>query len=523
MNRPWKDVAPQEEGALATTIEELEKRREMARLGGGDKRIAAQHAKGRLTARERLSVLLDPGSFEEYDMFVEHNATDFGMASQKIPGDGVVTGSGTINGRLVYVFAQDFTVFGGSLSEAHAGKICKIMDMAMKVGAPVIGLNDSGGARIQEGVASLAGYAEVFQRNVLASGVIPQISLIMGPCAGGAVYSPAMTDFIFMVKDSSYMFVTGPDVVKTVTNEVVTQEELGGAVTHTTRSGVADVAFENDIDALLATREFVDFLPLSNRHDLPTRPCEDPVDRLEDSLDTLVPPSAATPYDMHELIKKVADEGDFFELQPTHAANIITGFCRIEGRTVGVVANQPMVLAGCLDINSSKKGARFVRFCDAFDVPILTFVDVPGFLPGVGQEHHGIIKHGAKLLFAYAEATVPKITVITRKAYGGAYDVMASKHLRGDLNYAWPTAEIAVMGAKGAVEIIFRGRTTEEIAEHTREYEERFANPFVAASKGFIDEVIMPHSTRRRVAMGLRKLRNKQLENPWKKHDNIPL
>ncbi|MFL6784895.1 MAG: acyl-CoA carboxylase subunit beta [Sphingomicrobium sp.] len=511
--------------SLATTIEELEKRREMARLGGGEKRIEAQHAKGRLTARERLGVLLDPGSFEEYDMFVEHNAIDFDMDKQKVPGDGVVTGSGTINGRLVYVFAQDFTVFGGSLSERHAQKICKVMDMAMKVGAPVIGLNDSGGARIQEGVASLAGYAEVFQRNVLASGVIPQISLIMGPCAGGAVYSPAMTDFIFMVKDSSYMFVTGPDVVKTVTNEVVTQEELGGAVTHTTKSGVADVAFENDIDALLATRDFVDFLPLSNRHDLPERPCEDPIDRIEDSLDTLVPPSASTPYDMHELIRKIADEGEFFEIQPGHAANILVGFIRIEGRPVGVIANQPMVLAGVLDINSSKKAARFVRFCDAFDIPILTLVDVPGFLPGVGQEHHGIIKHGAKLLFAYAEATVPKITVITRKAYGGAYDVMASKHLRGDLNYAWPTAEIAVMGAKGAVEIIFRKDIgdPEKIAERTREYEKRFANPFVAASKGFIDEVIMPHSTRRRVAMGLRKLRNKQLENPWKKHDNIPL
>ena len=508
---------------MATTIEELEARREAARQGGGAKRIAAQHAKGRLTARERLSVLLDPGSFEEVDMYVEHNCVDFGMENEKYPGDGVVTGSGTINGRLVFVFAQDFTVFGGSLSERHAQKICKVMDAAMKVGAPVIGLNDSGGARIQEGVASLGGYAEVFQRNVLASGVVPQLSLIMGPCAGGAVYSPAMTDFIFMVKDSSYMFVTGPEVVKTVTNEVVTKEELGGAVTHTTKSGVADVAFENDVDALLATREFFDFLPLSNRHEIPERPCDDPWDRIEDSLDTLVPPSAATPYDMHELIRKVADEGDFFELMPSHAANIIIGFCRVEGRTVGVVANQPTVLAGCLDINSSKKGARFVRFCDAFDIPILTLVDVPGFLPGVGQEHHGIIKHGAKLLFAYAEATVPKITVITRKAYGGAYDVMASKHLRGDLNYAWPTAEIAVMGAKGAVEIIFRGKTAAEIAEHTREYEERFANPFVAASMGFIDEVIMPHSTRRRVALGLRKLRDKQLENPWKKHDNIPL
>ncbi len=510
---------------MATTIEELEARRARARLGGGEKRIAAQHAKGRLTARERLEVLLDPGSFEEYDMFVEHNCSDFGMETQKVPGDGVVTGSGTINGRLVFVFAQDFTVFGGSLSERHASKITKIMDMAMKVGAPVIGLNDSGGARIQEGVASLAGYAEVFQRNVLASGVIPQISLIMGPCAGGAVYSPAMTDFIFMVKDSSYMFVTGPDVVKTVTNEVVTQEELGGAVTHTTKSGVADVAFENDIEALLATRDFFDFLPLSNRHDLPERPCTDPWDRRDDSLDTLIPDSANKPYDMHELIRKTVDEADFFELQPAHAANIITGFGRIDGRTVGIVANQPMVLAGVLDIKSSKKAARFVRFCDAFEIPIITFVDVPGFLPGVAQEHEGIIKNGAKLLFAYAEATVPKITVITRKAYGGAYDVMASKHLRGDLNYAWPSAEIAVMGAKGAVEIIFRKDIgdPEKITTRTREYEERFANPFVAASKGFIDEVIMPHSTRRRIALGLRKLRDKQLENPWKKHDNIPL
>ena len=510
---------------MSSTIAELERRRAAAHIGGGQRRIDAQHSKGRLTARERLDVLLDEGSFEEVDAFVEHNATEFGMADQRIPGDGVVTGSGTINGRLVYVFAQDFTVFGGSLSERHAQKICKIMDAAMKVGAPVIGLNDSGGARIQEGVASLAGYAEVFQRNVLASGVVPQLSLIMGPCAGGAVYSPAMTDFIFMVKDSSYMFVTGPEVVKTVTNEVVTQEELGGAVTHTTKSSVADLALENDIDALLAAREFFDFLPLSNRVAVPERPSEDPWDRAEPSLDTLIPPSANQPYDMHELIRKVADEGDFFELQPAHAANIIIGFCRIDGRTVGVVANQPMVLAGVLDINSSKKAARFVRFCDAFDIPLLTFVDVPGFLPGVGQEHNGIIKHGAKLLFAYAEATVPKITVITRKAYGGAYDVMASKHLRGDLNYAWPTAEIAVMGAKGAVEIIFRQDRgdAEKIAEKTREYEERFANPFVAASMGFIDDVIQPQETRRKVALGLRKLKDKQLENPWKKHDNIPL
>jgi propionyl-CoA carboxylase beta chain len=506
-------------------LEELDRRRAAARLGGGQARIDAQHSKGRLTARERLDILLDPGSFEELDMYVEHNCVDFGMEATRIPGDGVVTGSGTISGRLVYVFSQDFTVFGGSLSERHAQKICKIMDIAMKVGAPVIGLNDSGGARIQEGVASLGGYAEVFQRNVLASGVVPQISLIMGPCAGGAVYSPAMTDFIFMVKDSSYMFVTGPEVVKTVTNEVVTQDELGGAITHSTKSGVADLACEDDVEALLRTRAFFDFLPLNNRVGVPFRPSADDPERIEMSLDTLVPSSAAKPYDMHELIRKVADEGAFFELQPGHAGNIITGFARVEGSTVGIVANQPIVLAGCLDIAASKKAARFVRFCDAFSIPIITFVDVPGFLPGVAQEHNGIIKNGAKLLFAYAEATVPKITVITRKAYGGAYDVMASKHLRGDLNYAWPTAEIAVMGAKGAVEIIFRSDIgdKEAIAERTREYEARFANPFVAASMGFIDEVIMPHSTRRRIAIGLRKLRTKKLENPWKKHDNIPL
>jgi propionyl-CoA carboxylase beta chain len=508
---------------MSANIAEMERRRAGARLGGGQKRIDTQHSKGKLTARERLDILLDEDSFEELDMYVEHNCTDFGMADQIIPGDGVVTGSGTINGRLVYVFSQDFTVFGGALSERHAQKICKVMDKAMLVGAPVIGLNDSGGARIQEGVASLGGYAEVFQRNVLASGVVPQISLIMGPCAGGAVYSPAMTDFIFMVKDSSYMFVTGPDVVKTVTNEVVTQEELGGAVSHTTKSGVADNAFENDIEALLSCREFFDYLPENNKTGVPVRPTSDAWDRKEPSLDTLIPPSANQPYDMHELIRKTVDEADFFEVQPSHAANIIVGFGRIEGRTVGIVANQPLVLAGVLDINSSKKAARFVRFCDAFEIPIVTFVDVPGFLPGTAQEYGGIIKHGAKLLFAYAEATVPKITVITRKAYGGAYDVMASNHLRGDLNYAWPTAEIAVMGAKGAVEIIFRGLSGEEQAEKVAEYEERFANPFVAASKGFIDEVIHPRNTRKRVALGLRKLRNKALENPWKKHDNIPL
>lgn len=508
---------------MSDIIVQLEAKRAEAMLGGGQKRIDSQHAKGKLTARERIEILLDEGSFEEIDMYVEHNCVDFGMEETKIAGDGVVTGSGTINGRLIFVFSQDFTVFGGSLSERHAEKICKVLENAMKVGAPVIGINDSGGARIQEGVASLGGYADVFQRNVLASGVVPQLSLIMGPCAGGAVYSPAMTDFIFMVKDSSYMFVTGPDVVKTVTNEIVTQEELGGAVTHTTKTSVADVAYENDIEALLAARDFIDYMPLSNREEVPERPTADPWDRLEESLDTLIPANANQPYDMHEVIRKMVDEGEFFEIQPAHAGNIICGFGRMEGSTVGVVANQPMVLAGCLDINASKKAARFVRYCDAFNIPIVTLVDVPGFLPGTSQEHNGIIKHGAKLLFAYAEATVPKITIITRKAYGGAYDVMASKHLRGDLNYAWPTAEIAVMGAKGAVEIIFRGKTEEEIAEKTKEYEDRFANPFIAAQKGFIDEVIMPHSTRRRVALGLRKLRNKQLENPWKKHDNIPL
>jgi len=500
----------------------LQEKRDAARAGGGVRRIEAQHAKGKLTARERLDVLLDEGSFEEWGMFVEHRSADFGMADQKIPGDGVVTGYGTVNGRLVFVFSQDFTVFGGSLSEAHAEKICRIMDQAMKVGAPVIGLNDSGGARIQEGVASLGGYADVFQRNVLASGVVPQISLVMGPCAGGAVYSPAMTDFIFMVKDSSYMFVTGPDVVKTVTHETVTQEELGGAVTHTTRSGVADLAFEDDISALLEARRFIDFLPLSNREKPPLRPTGDPADRVEPSLDTLIPANPNKPYDMAELIVKTVDEGDFFELQPDYAKNIIVGFGRIDGQTVGIVANQPMVLAGCLDIDSAKKAARFVRFCDCFEIPIVTFVDVPGFLPGTSQEYGGIIKHGAKLLFAYAEATVPKVTVITRKAYGGAYDVMASKHLRGDVNYAWPTAEIAVMGAKGAVEIIFRGDTA-AIEARTEEYREKFANPFVAASRGYVDEVIQPRSTRRRIARSLAMLKDKVLTNPPKKHDNIPL
>ncbi|MXY40764.1 MAG: acyl-CoA carboxylase subunit beta [Rhodospirillaceae bacterium] len=506
-------------------LAELGKRREAARLGGGQRRIDAQHAKGKLTARERLDVLLDSDSFEEYDMFVEHRCADFGMEEQRVPSDGVVTGWGRINGRVVFVFSQDFTVFGGSLSEAHAEKICKIMDQAMKVGAPVIGLNDSGGARIQEGVASLAGYAEVFQRNVMASGVIPQISCVMGPCAGGAVYSPAMTDFIFMVEDSSYMFVTGPEVVKTVTHEEVTAEELGGAITHSSKSGVSDMAFENDIEALLQLRRFVDFLPTSNREATPQRDWEDPVDRPEPSLDSLVPDNPNKPYDIKELILKVADDGDFFELQPDHAANIVIGFGRMAGRTVGFVANQPMVLAGCLDINSSRKAARFVRFCDCFNIPIVTFVDVPGFLPGTAQEYGGIIKHGAKLLFAYAEATVPKVTVITRKAYGGAYDVMASKHLRGDVNYAWPQAEIAVMGPKGAVEIIFREDRddADKIEARTEEYRRKFANPFIAGRRGFIDDVIMPRSTRRRICRSLDLLRNKKLENPWKKHANIPL
>jgi len=506
-------------------LQELETRRQDARQGGGAARIAAQHAKGKLTARERIELLLDEGSFEEFDMFVAHRCTDFGMEATRPAGDGVVTGWGTVNGRMIYVFSQDFTVFGGSLSETHAQKICKIMDMAMQNGAPVVGINDSGGARIQEGVASLAGYAEVFQRNVMASGVVPQISLIMGPCAGGAVYSPAMTDFIFMVRDSSYMFVTGPDVVKTVTNEVVTAEELGGATTHTRKSSVADGAFENDVEALAEARRLIDFLPLSNRGKPPVRPFLDDVTRLEPSLDTLIPENANTPYDMKELIVKLADEGDYFEIQAEFARNILTVFIRLEGSTVGVVANQPTVLAGCLDIDSSRKAARFVRFCDAFEIPILTLVDVPGFLPGTAQEYGGVIKHGAKLLFAYGEATVPKVTVITRKAYGGAYDVMSSKHLRGDFNYAWPTAEIAVMGAKGAVEILYRAELgdAERIAERTRDYEARFANPFVAAEKGFIDEVITPQTTRRRICRAFASLRGKKQSNPWKKHDNIPL
>ncbi len=507
-------------------LESLEQRRADARLGGGQPRIDAQHRRGKLTARERIDLLLDHGSFEEYDMFVQHRCTDFGMdKGDKIPGDGVVTGWGTVNGRVVYVFAKDFTVFGGSLSETHAQKITKIQDMALRNRAPIIGLFDAGGARIQEGVAALGGYGEVFQRNVLASGVIPQISLIMGPCAGGDVYSPAMTDFIFMVRDTSYMFVTGPDVVKTVTNETVTAEELGGASVHATKSSVADGGYDNDVEALLQMRRLIDFLPASNRDDTPEWPTFDVSDRVDMSLDTLIPDNPNKPYDMKELILKVVDEGDFFEIQEAHAKNIITGFGRMDGRTVGFVANQPMALAGVLDSDASRKAARFVRFCDCFNIPIVTFVDVPGFLPGTAQEYGGLIKHGAKLLFAYAEATVPKVTVITRKAFGGAYDVMSSKHVRGDVNYAWPTAQIAVMGAKGAVEIIFRADMSdgEKIAARTKEYEERFLSPFVAAERGYIDEVIRPHSTRRRIARALAMLRHKELENPWKKHDNIPL
>ncbi|PPR35108.1 MAG: Propionyl-CoA carboxylase beta chain [Alphaproteobacteria bacterium MarineAlpha6_Bin4] len=506
-------------------IKILEEKRKQAQKGGGKKRVETQHKKGKLTARERINLLLDKDTFEEWDMFVEHRSTDFGMANNKVPGDGVVTGHGAINGRQVFVFSQDFTVFGGSLSEAHANKIVKIMKKAMQVGAPVIGLNDSGGARIQEGVDSLAAYAKVFEQNVLASGVIPQISVIMGPCAGGAVYSPAMTDFIFMVNKTSYMFVTGPDVVKTVTHENVTHEELGGASTHTTKSSVADGSFKNDIVALKEVRRLFDFIPLSFREKPPLMKKTDKQDRSEKSLNTIVPKNPNKPYDMKEVINKIIDNEDFFEIQEAYAKNIITGFARMDGQPVGIVANQPLVLAGCLDIDSSRKAARFVRFCDCFNIPIITFVDVPGFLPGTKQEYGGIIKHGSKLLFAYTEATVPKITIITRKAYGGAYDVMSSKHLRGDVNYAWPTAEIAVMGPKGAVEIIFRDdlKNKKKIAERTEEYREKFANPFIAGSRGFIDDVIRPAGTRARICKALKMLKNKFLKNPPKKHNNIPL
>ena len=510
--------------ALAV-IKELEKQRDQARIGGGQPRIDAQHERGKLTARERIEVLLDPDSFEEYDMFVEHRCNNFGMTDKKVPGDGVVTGHGTINGRLVFIYSQDFTVLGGSLSETNAKKICKIQDMAMRMGAPIIGINDSGGARIQEGVDSLSGFAEIFQRNVIASGVVPQISLIMGPCAGGAVYSPALTDFTIMVRGSSYMFVTGPDVVKTVTHEEITQDELGGANVHSKHTGVADLAFDNDIEALLQVRRLFNFLPLNNRAPVPVWPTDDPADRVEMSLNTLVPDNATKPYDMYDLILKVVDEGDFFEIAPDFAKNIIVGFGRMEGATVGFVANQPVEMAGCLDIDASRKAARFIRFCDAFSIPVVSFVDVPGFLPGTAQEHNGIIKHGAKLLYAYAEATVPKVTVITRKAYGGAYIVMSSKHLRGDINYAWPTAEIAVMGPEGAVEIIFKGKLDgpEAVKAQVQDYRDKFASPFSAATRGYLDDIIRPQNTRWRLCRTLDMLKTKQLENPWKKHDNLPL
>jgi acetyl-CoA carboxylase carboxyltransferase component len=520
---------PHDVSKNAERIARLERMREEARQGGGPVRVERQHAWGKLTARERLDLLLDPGSFVELDAFVTHRAMEFGLDRQHFLGDGVVTGHGTIAGRLVFAFSQDFTVFGGSLSEAYAEKICKIMDLAMKVGAPVIGLNDSGGARIQEGVASLGGYAEIFLRNVLASGVVPQISVILGPCAGGAVYSPAMTDFTIMVEGSSYMFVTGPNVVKAVTHEEVDSEALGGAGVHTGRSGVAHLAARDEAEAMDHVRRLLAHLPQNNLADAPIVSTSDPSDRMDSTLDSVVPDESARPYDMHDVLRRVMDDGEFFELQPAWAGNILIGYARLGGRPVGIVAQQPSVLAGALDIDASVKAARFVRTCDAFNVPLVTFVDVPGFLPGVAQEHGGIIKHGAKLLYAYCEATVPKVTVITRKAYGGAYDVMSSKHIRGDMNFAWPTAEIAVMGAEGAVNIIFK----DEIAgaedakgEHKRlvaEYETEFSNPYIAAARGYIDEVILPRETRPRLIRALEVLENKRDTNPRKKHGNIPL
>ncbi|XP_044735527.1 propionyl-CoA carboxylase beta chain, mitochondrial-like [Chrysoperla carnea] len=501
--------------------EQIYERKKRALDGGGQKRIDAQHKKGKLTARERIQLLCDENTFIEYDMFMEHTCTDFGMENSKFVGDSVITGHGQIHGRPAFVFSQDFTVFGGSLSSVHAKKICKIMDQALLVGAPVIGLNDSGGARIQEGVESLAGYADIFQRNVLASGVVPQISLIMGPCAGGAVYSPAITDFTFMVEDSSYLFITGPDVVKSVTNEDVTQEQLGGAQTHTSMSGVAHKAFENDVEALIQVRNLMSYLPQSNTSSSPVRPCTDSIDCDIPYLDSIIPFDSTSAYDMLDVIHGTVDEREFFEIMPKYAKNIITGFGRMGGRTVGILGNQPKVAAGCLDINASVKGARFVRFCDAFNIPVITFVDVPGFLPGVNQEYSGIIRHGAKLLYAIAEATVPKLTIITRKAYGGAYDVMSSKHLRGDINYAWPTAEVAVMGAKGAVSILYRGK--ENVTELENEYMDKFGNPFPAAVRGFVDDIIEPRTTRWRLIRDLTLLSTKKLKNPKKKHGNIPL
>ncbi|MBN2011934.1 methylmalonyl-CoA carboxyltransferase [candidate division KSB1 bacterium] len=510
-------------------LRELMEKRQEAKLGGGIERIERQHERGKLSARERIDLLLDDGSFEEFDMFVTHRCTNFGLDKQKYLSDGVVTGYGTIDGRLVYVFSQDFTVFGGSLSETFARKICKVMDMAMKNGAPLIGLNDSGGARIQEGVLSLAGYADIFLRNVMASGVVPQISAVFGPCAGGAVYSPAITDFIVMSKNTSYMFLTGPKVVRTVTNEEVTEEELGGAMVHNQVSGVSHFAVENEQEGISLIRKLLSYLPQNNMEDPPIMPCTDAIDRLEDSLNYIIPESPNKPYDMKDVIHAVIDDGEFLQVQRHFAPNIIVGFGRFNGRSVGVVANQPNYMAGVLDINSSRKAARFVRFCDSFNIPIITFVDVPGFLPGTGQEFGGIITHGAKLLYAYAEATVPKVTVITRKAYGGAYDVMSSKHLRGDINYAWPTAEIAVMGPKGAIEIIY-GKEIKvaddrelEIQKREAEYRDKFATPYVAAQHGFIDDVIEPRNTRFRIIRALESLSTKRDSNPPKKHGNIPL
>jgi propionyl-CoA carboxylase beta chain len=504
----------------------LKAKKQKASLGGGKKRIDAQHAKGKLTARQRLDLLLDENSFEEWDIFVEHRNESSDSKKDAFPGDGVVTGYGLVHGRLVFVYSQDFTIFGGSLSEANAKKICKIMDHAIKVGAPIIGLNDSGGARIQEGVASLGGYADIFQRNVLSSGVIPQLSLIMGPCAGGAVYSPAITDFIAMVKNTSNMFVTGPNVVKTVTHESVTAEELGGSHTHATKSGVADFQCDNDAEAIILIKKLLSYLPSNNKEKPPVIKTSDQLDRQEKSLDSVIPLNPSTPYDMRDILVKILDDNDFFEVQNGFAKNIIIGFGRISGKTVGIVANQPKFLAGCLDIDASKKAARFIRFCDAFNIPILTFVDVPGFMPGLRQELGGIIKNGAKLLYAYAEATVAKITIITRKAYGGAYDVMSSKHLRGDVNLAWPTAEIAVMGAKGAVEILYKNEVKgdpHKMNELAQAYEEKFLNPFEAAKLGFLDDVIQPRETRKKIAKSLQMLENKTLKNPWRKHGNIPL
>ena len=518
--------------AIEDKIKQLLDKRELAKLGGGQKRIDSQHKKGKLTARERIDLLLDEGSFEEFDMFVSHRCTDFGIDNEKYLSDGVVTGYGTIDGRLVYVFSQDFTVFGGSLSEMFAKKICKVMDQAMKVGAPVIGINDSGGARIQEGIQSLAGYAEIFQRNILASGVIPQLSAIFGPCAGGAVYSPALTDFIIMSKTNSYMFITGPKVVKTVTGEVVTDEELGGAMVHGSKSGVSHFVAEDEQEGILLLRKLLSYLPQNNLEDPPLIPCIDPIDRLEESLNEIVPENPNKPYDVKDVIHLIADNSEFLEVGRHFAPNIVIGYARFNGMSVGIVANQPNYLAGVLDINASRKAARFVRFCDAFNIPILTLVDVPGFLPGTAQEYGGIIIHGAKLLFAYGEATVPKVTVILRKAYGGAYDVMSSKHLRGDINYAWPSAEIAVMGPKGAIEVLYHKNLAAiedpserqvEFHKYENEYKTKFANPFDAAKYGFIDDIIVPRNTRFRVIRAFQALSTKKDTNPPKKHSNLPL